>query len=131
MRAKADAPATGRRDVESTMPDPDPNPFADCDTIVCYGNAKPTDTHTASVIHCIDGEIIGWLERQERRRRDTRKAAKVFLDGSCRCICVEVLCRAVLERSPCSLLFGRTRPSMRRWVRCQCIGPTIPDLYDM
>ena len=38
------------------MPDPDPNPFADCDTIVCYGNAKPTDTHTASVIHCIDGE---------------------------------------------------------------------------
>jgi len=88
-------------------------------------------THTASVMHCIDGEIIGWLERQERRRRDTRKAAKVFLDGSCRCICVEVLCRAVLERSPCSLLFGRTRPSMRRWVRCQCIGPTIPDLYDM
>ena len=33
------------------------------------------------------------------------KAAKVFLDGSCRCICVEVLCRAVLERSPCSLLW--------------------------
>ena len=31
------------------------------------------------------------------------KAAKGFLDGSCRCICVEVLCRAVLERSPCSL----------------------------
>jgi hypothetical protein len=44
MRAKADALATGRRDVESTMPDP--NPFADCDAIVCYGNAKPTDTHT-------------------------------------------------------------------------------------
>ena len=44
------------------MPDPDPNPFADCDTIVCYGNAKPTDTHTASVINCIDGEIIGRLE---------------------------------------------------------------------
>jgi len=78
MRAKADAPATGRRDVESTMPDPDPNPFADCDTIVCYGNAKPTDTHTASVIHCIDGEIIGWLERQERRRRDTRKSRQGF-----------------------------------------------------
>ena len=80
MRAKADAPATRRRDVESTMPDPDPNPFADCDTIVCYGNAKPTDTHThtASVIHCIDGEIIGWLERQERRRRDTRKSRQGF-----------------------------------------------------
>jgi hypothetical protein len=97
------------------MPDPDPNPFADCDTIVCYGNAKPTDTHTASVIHCIDGEIIGWLERQERRRRATRKSRQGFLDGSCRCICVEVQCRAVLERSPWSLLFGRTRPSMRQW----------------
>src|SRR6185369_7894573 len=59
------------------------------------------------------------------------KAAKVFLDGSCRCICVEVLRRAALERSPCSLLVGRTRPSMRRWVRCQCVGPTIPDRYDM
>jgi hypothetical protein len=57
---------------------PDPNPFADCDTIVCYGSAKPTDTHTASVIHCIDGEIIGWLERQERRRRDTRKSRQGF-----------------------------------------------------
>ena len=64
----------------STMPDPDPNPFADCDTIVCYGNAKPADTHTHthSVIHCIDGEIIGWLERQERRRRDTRKSRQGF-----------------------------------------------------
>jgi len=60
------------------MPDPDPNPFADCDAIVCYTNAKPTDTHLASVIHCIDGEIIGWLERQERRRRDTRKSRQGF-----------------------------------------------------
>jgi hypothetical protein len=60
------------------MSDPDPNPFADCDAIVCYGNAKPTDTHLASVIHCIDGEIIGWLERQERRRRDTRKSRQGF-----------------------------------------------------
>jgi hypothetical protein len=40
----------------------------------------------------------------------TQKAAKVSLDGSCRCVCVEVRRRAVLERSPCSLLFGRTRP---------------------
>ncbi|MCK1579776.1 hypothetical protein IVB03_09390 [Bradyrhizobium sp. 168] len=40
---------------------------------------------------------------------------------------VEVLRRAVLERSACSLLFGRTRPSMCRRVRCQCVGPTIPD----
>jgi hypothetical protein len=42
---------------------------ADCDVIVCYGNAKPTDTHLASKIRCIDGEIIEWLERRERRRR--------------------------------------------------------------
>jgi hypothetical protein len=159
------------------------------DVIVCYGNVKPADTHLASVIHCIDGEIAKWLERREQRRRGkqppsrcraidnpnydeshqndypignldthyrcfpakpfhgpssqldqphlggltrfqhpnditdfqtrsgysghTQKAAKVSLDGSCRCVCVEVLRRAVLERSPCSLLFGRTRPSMR------------------
>jgi hypothetical protein len=24
------------------MTDPDPNPFADCDGVVCYGRAKPT-----------------------------------------------------------------------------------------
>jgi hypothetical protein len=42
---------------------------ADCDVIVCYGGAKPTDTHLASVIHCIDDEIIGWLRRREQRRR--------------------------------------------------------------
>jgi len=96
------------------MPDPDPNPFADCDTIVCYGKK-------------LSG---GWSVKSDAGVTHA-KAAKVFLDGSCRCICVEVLCRAVLERSPCSLLFGRTRPSMRRWVRCQCVGPTIPDLYDM
>ena len=77
MRAKADiGPGDREADLESTMPDP--NPFADCDAIVCYGNAKPTDTHLASVIHCIDGEIIGWLERQERRRRDIRKSRQGF-----------------------------------------------------
>jgi hypothetical protein len=34
------------------MPGPDPNPFADCDVVVCYGGAK-----LASIIHCIDDEI--------------------------------------------------------------------------
>jgi hypothetical protein len=113
-------------------PDPNPNPFADCDTIVCYGNAKPTDTHTppAWSIASMAKLSGGWSVKSDAGVTHA-KAAKVFLDGSCRCICVEVLCRAVLERSPCSLLFGRTRPSMRRWVRCQCVGPTIPDLYDM
>jgi hypothetical protein len=48
-----------------------PDPLADGATvIVCYGNAKPTDMHLASTIHCIDDEIIEWLARRERRRRD-------------------------------------------------------------
>jgi len=42
---------------------------ADCDGIRCYGGAKPTDTHLASKIHCIDGEIVKWLKRREQRRR--------------------------------------------------------------
>ena len=44
------------------MPDPDPTPLADGDLIVCYGGAKPTDTHLASTVHCIDDEIIKWLD---------------------------------------------------------------------
>jgi hypothetical protein len=31
---------------------------------------KPTDTHLASRIVCVDDEIIAWLERRERRRCD-------------------------------------------------------------
>jgi hypothetical protein len=46
------------------------NLFADCDVIVCYGNAKPEDRYLASTIHCIDDEIIERLERREQRRRD-------------------------------------------------------------
>jgi len=57
------------------MTDPDPNPFADCDVIVCYGGAKPTDQQLASTIHCIDDEIIEWLKRrEERRQRDAEPA---------------------------------------------------------
>lgn len=51
------------------MTDPDPNPFADADVVVCYGGAKPTDKHLLSRVHCVDDEIIGWLERRDRRRR--------------------------------------------------------------
>jgi hypothetical protein len=47
------------------MLDPDPD-----HVIKCYGNAKPTDVHLASTIHAIDDEIIDWLQRCERRRRD-------------------------------------------------------------
>jgi hypothetical protein len=39
-----------------------------CDVIVCYGGAKPTHTHLASIIHCIDDEIIEWLQWCERNR---------------------------------------------------------------
>jgi hypothetical protein len=40
---------------------------ADCDVIVCYGGAKPTDNRLASKIHCVDDEIIEWLKRREQR----------------------------------------------------------------
>jgi hypothetical protein len=50
------------------MTDPDPNPFADCDVIVCRGGAKLTAEHLASTIHRSDDEIIGWLERRRRDR---------------------------------------------------------------
>ena len=48
-------------------------PFADCDVIVCYGGAKPTDSHLASTVHCVDDEIIEWLRRRERRRHERVK----------------------------------------------------------
>jgi hypothetical protein len=32
----------------AVMTDPDPNPFANCDVIACYGNAKPADKHLAA-----------------------------------------------------------------------------------
>jgi hypothetical protein len=51
-------------------PDHDPNPYADCDFIVCYGGATVYDKHLAATVHCVDDEIIGWLERREQRRRD-------------------------------------------------------------
>jgi len=51
------------------MTDPDPSPFANCHVIVCYGGAGLFDKHLASTIHCVDDEIIGWLQRREQRRR--------------------------------------------------------------
>jgi hypothetical protein len=41
---------------------------ADCDFIVCYGRAKPTDKHLASKIHCVDwsGVSVLLLRRAER-----------------------------------------------------------------
>jgi hypothetical protein len=37
--------------------------------VLCGGGAGPEDTHLAVAIHCVDDEIIKWLERRERRRR--------------------------------------------------------------
>ena len=39
---------------------------ADCDVIVCYGVAKFADKRLASTAHCVDDEIIGWLQRREQ-----------------------------------------------------------------
>jgi hypothetical protein len=49
--------------------------LADCDIIICGGGAKPTGNHLASTVHCVDEEIIGWLRRRERRRRDKTASA--------------------------------------------------------
>jgi hypothetical protein len=53
---------------------------ADSDIVVCYIGTKPTDLHLLSAVHCIDGEIIEWLERREvkakRLDRQSRKIGK-------------------------------------------------------
>jgi hypothetical protein len=38
----------------------------ECEIIVCGGNAKPSDLHLASMIHCIDDDVIPWLEWRGR-----------------------------------------------------------------
>jgi hypothetical protein len=50
---------------------------ADCDAIICYGGAKLADKPLASKVHCVDDEIIGWLERREQRRRGRQGVARV------------------------------------------------------
>jgi len=35
-----------------------------CDVIICYGGTKPTNRHLAATVHCVDDEIIEWLERR-------------------------------------------------------------------
>ena len=47
------------------MNDPDEG-----NVVICGGGANPTDTHLDSIVHCVDGEIIQWLEWRERRKRD-------------------------------------------------------------
>ena len=57
--------------------------------------------------------------RKSRQGVPRRLAVALRLRGG-------LLRRAVLERSRACLAIGRTA-SMRRPVRCQCVGPTIPD----
>jgi len=49
---------------QRAMTDPDPNPFGNCDVIVC--GAGLFDKHLASRIHSVDDEIFGWLQRPRR-----------------------------------------------------------------
>ena len=39
------------------------------DDVLCYGNAEPNDDHLAATVHCMDDEIVCYLEKLERRRR--------------------------------------------------------------
>jgi hypothetical protein len=41
--------------------------------VIAYGGAQPDDIHLAANVHCIDGEIVEWLKRRERRRRDKQE----------------------------------------------------------
>jgi hypothetical protein len=59
------------------------------------------------------------------RVRSHARTAKASLDGSCRCVCIEVRC-VERCRTRCLFLFGRTA-SIGRQLRCQRVGPTIPD----
>jgi hypothetical protein len=58
------------------MSAPDP----DCEVIVCYGGAKPSDLHTLSTVRAVDDGIIEWLERRKRRRYRALLTARVPLD---------------------------------------------------
>ena len=44
--------------------------------IIACGGARPQDTHLASRIVAVDGEIIEWLRRRERRRQRRRDKCK-------------------------------------------------------
>src|SRR5271169_5460621 len=37
--------------------------------IIYCGGAQPGDEQLASTVHCMNGEIIGWLEQHEQRNR--------------------------------------------------------------
>jgi hypothetical protein len=51
----------------------------DDDFVLCGGGARPTDVHLASVVHCVNEEIVEWL-----KRRGTHRAGQMMssVDGS-------------------------------------------------
>lgn len=55
------------------MSDPDPE---EPGAVLCGGGAGPTDTHLASIIHCVDDEIIEWLARRERPKLAVKSNVK-------------------------------------------------------
>jgi hypothetical protein len=69
--------------------------------IFCGGGAKPGDTHLASTIHCVDDEIIEWVERRERRRRD--RNIRLSLENR--------------HTAASAQMVRETIPDHRRWVR--------------
>ena len=54
----------------------------DNEIVICYGGAKPTDTYLMSRVVATDEEIIGWLERRERRRARPRHVCSSLNNGN-------------------------------------------------
>ena len=54
----------------------------DGECVLCGGGARPTDTHLASIVHCVDDEIIAWLRQRERRRTHRTGQMMSSVDGS-------------------------------------------------
>jgi hypothetical protein len=58
------------------------DPFADgAIMVIYYGGATPEVPRTASKIHCIDDEIIEWLEARAARRNRNRASATRLASG--------------------------------------------------
>ena len=91
------------------MTDPGPNPFADGEVIICYGGAKPADGHLASIVPCVDDEIIEWLASRERSRRARARyrLGRPMIGAGSFPLRRKSLCGKLLQKSfPCRLRIG-------------------------
>jgi hypothetical protein len=59
----------------AAMTDPDPNPFADCDVITCYGNARPE--RQADPARADEAANAPLVERADRLCMTARRKAAV------------------------------------------------------